>query len=68
MSGDTNWPTPSIKILKRLTDDVISMFIDVLSFEYCAVLRTFQCQGSLLYTVADTVVGYFFVQVSANDI
>ena len=35
------------------------MFIDVLSFEYCAILRTFECQGSLLYTVADTVVGYF---------
>ena len=29
--------------------------------EYCAISRIFEFQGSLLYTVADTVVGYFFL-------
>ena len=34
-------------------NDVISMFVHVLSFDYCAILRTFECRDSLLWTVAE---------------
>jgi len=50
VSMDNN-STPSKKYSG--TNDVISMFVHVLSFECCAILRTFECRGSLLWTVAD---------------
>ena len=37
------------------TNDIISMFVHVLSFKCCAMLQTFKCWGSLLWTVADTL-------------
>ena len=33
--------------------DVISMCIYMLSFDCCAILRTFECRGVLLWTVAN---------------
>jgi len=44
------------------------MFVHVLSFECCAILRTFECRGSLLWTVADTEVIYLKFEVSVNGI
>ena len=34
-------------------NDVISMFVHMLSVECCTILRTFECPDSLLKTVAD---------------
>jgi len=47
-------------------NDVMSMFVHVLSFECCALLQTFECRGSLLWTVADTEVVYLKFKVSVN--
>jgi len=49
-------------------NDIMSMFVHVLSFECCAILRTFECQGSLLWTLADTEVVYLKFEVSVNGI
>ena len=46
-------------------NDVISMFIHVLSFECCAIMQTFECRGSLSWTVADEMFSLKF-EVSAN--
>ena len=34
-------------------NNFISIFVHMLSFECCAIMRTFECRGSLLYIVAD---------------
>ena len=47
-------------------NDVISMFVHVLSFECDVILRTFECRGSLLWTVADKL--FIKFKVSVNGI
>ena len=51
LSGDTNLAP---RKNSSGANDVMSMFVHVLSFEFCTILRTFVCRESLLWTVADT--------------
>jgi len=62
-------PLPPPKEKNSLgANDVMSMFVHVLSFECCALLQTCECRGSLLSTVADTEVVYLKFEVSVYGI
>jgi len=45
-------PPPKKKKNSSGANDVISTFVHVLSFDCFAILWTFECRGSLLWTVA----------------
>ena len=46
-------PPPPLQKISLGANDGISILVHVLSFECCAMLRTFECRDSLLWTVAD---------------
>ena len=52
-------PPPPKKKIKHTQisgeDDVISIFVYVLSFKRCAIWWTFECWDSLLWTVVDNI-------------
>ena len=58
MEGKSTFPFcifASPQKIFSVENDVISMFVHVLSFECCEILQTFECRSSLLWTVGNTL-------------